>query len=271
VYAQTSRIQFGPGEASPHTVDFLDICVVTAGFGHHLSARGSLPLEPGSVIALRPGAWHGVTECDMEVAILGIPVETLAADLAFLRSRPVIRDLLYSSAQVVGGVRLLSIDPEAALEFAGEVRQLRRYLDERPHDLVLILGQVIVTIGILAGALVGSHSEAPLHPAVEATLERLEAEPERGWRMPELARAANVDPTYLTRLFSTEIGTPPIAHLARIRAERAATLLAESRLSIAQIGAAVGWPDTAHFTRRFRDLVGVTPGHYRNAIRGGSA
>jgi AraC family L-rhamnose operon transcriptional activator RhaR len=55
--------------------------------------------------------------------------------------------------------------------------------------------------------------------------------------------------------------------LARVRAERAATLLAHSALSAAQVGAAVGWGDPTYFARRFRMLVGLTPSEYRRRSR----
>ncbi|WP_432951113.1 helix-turn-helix domain-containing protein [Kribbella sp. CA-253562] len=51
--------------------------------------------------------------------------------------------------------------------------------------------------------------------------------------------------------------------MARLRAEQAAALLAESALPTSRVGAAVGWPDPTYFARRFRTLVGLTPSQYR--------
>ncbi|NUU22409.1 MAG: helix-turn-helix domain-containing protein, partial [Streptomycetaceae bacterium] len=53
----------------------------------------------------------------------------------------------------------------------------------------------------------------------------------------------------------------------RLRAERAATLLAHSTLPTARVGAAVGWDDPTNFARRFRALVGLTPTEYRRRSR----
>lgn len=57
----------------------------------------------------------------------------------------------------------------------------------------------------------------------------------------------------------------PHAHdfLARVRAERAATLLTHSTLPAARVGAAVGWDDPTYFARRFRALAGLSPTEYR--------
>ena len=68
-------------------------------------------------------------------------------------------------------------------------------------------------------------AEPQTHPAVAATVARLETTPATPWRLDDRA--------YLGRLF-----------LARVRAEQAATLLAHSPRSAAQIGTTVGWGDT---------------------------
>jgi AraC family L-rhamnose operon transcriptional activator RhaR len=82
-----------------------------------------------------------------------------------------------------------------------------------------------------------------------------------------LAEAVNLDPAYLSRLFRRHTGLSPLGFLARLRAERAATLLAHSDLPAARVGAAVGWDDPTYFARRFRSLVGSTPTQYRTRTR----
>src|SRR5439155_11704453 len=91
----------------------------------------------------------------------------------------------------------------------------------------------------------------------------LEATPAEQWRLDDLARAVNLDPAYLGRLFRQDTGLTPMAFLSRVRAERAAALLAQTALPAAQVGATVGWPDPTYFARRFRTLVGLTPTEYR--------
>lgn len=266
VFARIGTFRFGADGAPPVATDWVGIAVVTRGHGIHLGARGSFPVGPGTVLAARPGTWSQVVDCDLDSAAIGISPALFATDLAFLRPRPGVRDLLFPSARAVRGVLVLEIDPGAALDFAVEVERLARLLDEQPHDHVMVLGQMIFAVGVLARALPDSARDRVTHPGVEAVLNRLEAEPERAWRLDDLARIANLDAAYLVRIFRAEVGVPPMAHLARVRVERATVLLAERRLSIAQIGEAVGWPDSAHFSRRFRSLMGVPPTQYREAL-----
>ena len=64
------------------------------------------------------------------------------------------------------------------------------------------------------------------------------------------------------------LGVPPIHYLSLLRAERAAVMLVRTDDSVAFIGAAVGWPDPAYFSRRFRAVYGVSPRDYRHRHRG---
>ena len=83
------------------------------------------------------------------------------------------------------------------------------------------------------------------------------------WTLAELSRQTYVGPTHLARTFARCIGVPPIHYLSRRRAERAAVMLARTDDPVASIGAAVGWPDPAYFSRRFRAVFGVSPREYR--------
>ena len=58
-------------------------------------------------------------------------------------------------------------------------------------------------------------------------------------------------------------------YLAQLRAERACVMLARTDDSVASIGAAVGWPDPAYFSRRFRAIFGMSPREYRHRQRAG--
>lgn len=122
----------------------------------------------------------------------------------------------------------------------------------------------MTVLGILADGQLGRQpAEQVVHPAVAATIARFEGALAEPWRLEEVAAAVSLDPAYLSRLFRRHTGLSPLGFLARLRAERAATLLAQTDLPAARVGAAVGWDDPTYFARRFRSLVGSTPTEYR--------
>lgn len=83
----------------------------------------------------------------------------------------------------------------------------------------------------------------------------------------ELAGAAAVSPSYLSRVFRKQYGCGPRQALELVRLERARTMLARSNLSVSQVAHACGFADPLYFSRRFRAAFGVAP----SACRGNDA
>jgi AraC-like DNA-binding protein len=81
-----------------------------------------------------------------------------------------------------------------------------------------------------------------------------------------LAAASYLSPFHFARLFKKLTGASPHNYLAGIRAIRAQSLLAETDLSIAQIGTRVGYLSGSHFTKAFRLATGTTPREFRQGL-----
>ena len=78
-----------------------------------------------------------------------------------------------------------------------------------------------------------------------------------------IARSASVSESECLRCFRAAIGTTPIRYLREYRIEQAASRLANSQASIADIASACGFQDISYFTRTFREMKGSTPKAYR--------
>jgi len=257
-------------DVESHAHDFLEIAVVGAGQGRHVTSQGEHALRGGEVLILRPGAWHGFRDCaDLTVANCCLSAQALRAELAALHDFPMLRRMLWTDPMASGthGVAATTVDQTAAEEAIAEISRLEQDLARaRPGR---VLGRLVTVLGVLADGRAPdpATADSPVHPAVAATVARLETTPAQQWRLDDLARAVNLDPAYLGRLFTQHIGLTPMNFLARVRAERAATLLTHSDLPAVQVGAAVGWDDPTYFARRFRTLVGLTPSEYRRHSR----
>jgi AraC-like DNA-binding protein len=82
-------------------------------------------------------------------------------------------------------------------------------------------------------------------------------------RVSDLAAAAGMSIDQLERAMRRALGLSPKQHLLRLRADRAATLLATTDKPIITISAQCGFYDQSQFTRQFLQLHGLTPGAYR--------
>jgi transcriptional regulator GlxA family with amidase domain len=68
----------------------------------------------------------------------------------------------------------------------------------------------------------------------------------------ELARAVNLSPAHLRRLFQRELGRSPARMWRELRLDHARHLLQTSFLTVKEVMAAAGWNDPSHFSREFK-------------------
>ncbi|MGI5877495.1 MAG: helix-turn-helix domain-containing protein [Christensenellales bacterium] len=86
----------------------------------------------------------------------------------------------------------------------------------------------------------------------------------------EIASHFYISVTYLYRLMKNIGNTSPAHYLTQLRAERAAQLLRESDMTVADVSSACGFESEQSFYRNFKRMHGCTPSQYRNAARCGS-
>lgn len=79
----------------------------------------------------------------------------------------------------------------------------------------------------------------------------------------DIAAEAGLSTSHFTRLFKKVVGSSPYQFLMRYRAERAAKLLGDRNIPLAEIAHRCGYADQAHFTRQFKRWQGKTPRQYR--------
>lgn len=78
----------------------------------------------------------------------------------------------------------------------------------------------------------------------------------------ELAAICGLGRFHFLRQFKQTVGMTPYAWLLRLRLEQACELLAQGKLSIANVAQDVGFYDQSHFNRAFRQAFGVAPSGY---------
>jgi AraC-like DNA-binding protein len=88
-----------------------------------------------------------------------------------------------------------------------------------------------------AGQLAGARRLASAPAGVADALQLLARDLTRPWTLTDLAETVAVSPAYLSRLFRRTVGRPPMAHLAVLRAEVAATRLLRTAEPVSQVGA----------------------------------
>jgi AraC-like DNA-binding protein/quercetin dioxygenase-like cupin family protein len=78
-----------------------------------------------------------------------------------------------------------------------------------------------------------------------------------------LAHAVGMSRSAFASQFTRLVGEPPLHYVARWRMLKAAQLLKENRLTLAEVAATVGYESEAAFSKAFKRSLGQAPGSYR--------
>ncbi|WP_309711297.1 AraC family transcriptional regulator [Armatimonas sp.] len=232
----------------PHDHDFQEAVLVLSGTGIHRTVQGDTVLQAGQVLFLRPGTWHTYLDCEaLDYVNCCFGTELLRSELRGILDEPLLARM--------GEVMLEPDDLDICRGALEAIEASRSALEK--------LGYLLVFLARLAQRIPASSTTTQPHSGTLITKAQMEASLAHPWTLTELAALACLEPTYFVRRFRADTGLPPMAWLARLRAERAATLLLQTNLSMQEIGERVGWSDLSYFARRFRAHFGCSPSAYR--------
>ena len=101
--------------------------------------------------------------------------------------------------------------------------------------------------------------------AIDQLITELKQRPDHWWTVSELAEFCHLSTDQLRRNFLRHTGMLPKQYIEELKIRQAAALLLDSRLTVTEVAAKFGYLDPYHFSRRFKQRVGVSPEKYRHA------
>lgn len=149
------------------------------------------------------------------------------------------KNIFYKGSQELNNMQSLSV----YLETQGIIQQLlSRFVSTNrlgDRDLTGIPSKVLDTI---------SYIQVNLH---------------QNLTVGHLAKRANQNQDYFSRLFLQYTGIRPLAYIHEKRIERAQYLLATTDMSFAEVAEQAGFENLPYFSRIFKKVSSLTPGQYR--------
>lgn len=233
--------------------DGMAIAAVTAGSFQYRTPAGSAMLVPGSLLLGNAGACfqcgHEHARGDRCLAFHFTPehFECVAADAGASASfsapsLPPLPQLLplLADAEAARDARDGGAFEELAVRIAGAALRLVTQT-RRPARGVSVRDERRVT----------------------QIVRRIERTPQQSFSLATLACDANLSPYHFLRCFRQVTGLTPHQFVLRTRLQRAAMRLRTSSEAISTIVFDEGFNDLSTFNRRFRHLMGMSPGEYR--------
>lgn len=252
-----------------HSHEFSEIVFILGGYGAHYTKDEEYPLSMGDVFVINGNLKHGYRDT----------VDLDLVNVIFLPKRISMpnEDLM----ELAGYHALFSLEPSYRRRH-GFTSRLRLESPDLAHaeSILNVLeketthqgtGYRFVSTGLFM-CLVGhlsrcyekqsSKSSRQLLRIGEA-ISHLERHFSDQITLDDLARIAHMSKRNFQRAFHEAMGTSPINYLIRLRIARAASYLTQTTMSISEISYEVGFPDGNYFSRKFREVMGVTPGVFR--------
>lgn len=234
-----------------------DFCVaaVTSGTFRYRAQQGTAMLAPGALLLGNPGTCyecgheHGGGDRCLSFHFRPDYMERIVADV------PGARKPAFDAPRLppLPALAPLLAEAEAARETADK---------EAFEELSLrIAAAVVATVSSTTPA-----SRAPSRrdqKRVAEAVRRIELDADGPVSLSVLADEAATSPYHFLRTFRQVAGMTPYQFLLKTRLHRAAVRLRMSKDAISAIAFEAGFNDLSTFNRRFRRIMGETPGNYR--------
>ena len=161
------------------------------------------------------------------------------------------------------------VDPQQAVRF----RQLVALNWAEPGERLLTnsLAHAIIDHAVLhqTGRREGLRVKGGLAPHQRRQLvDYIDASLDQPLTLGELALRCNLSEYHFARMFRASFGLPPHQYVLARRLHRACQLLRVGHMALGQVALACGFASASHFSNRFRQALGATPGEYRAAFAG---
>src|SRR5712672_62777 len=241
---------------------FLHLFMKPAVIGNSLrdAAIAKIPVAPGQIVFCPRKEWHNI-RWDERISVLSIRIPDSAL-MEAARERLADRSLDIVPRQLVTDDRLthllFALDAERARGYsAGKL-----FVDGIETALANILLTSFNTFALRS--IPGKGSMAPR--VLRRVIEFMHANMDKQIGLKDLAHCAGLSSSHFSFQFRASTNQSPHRYMLQLRVERSKDLLADSRLSVLDVGLEVGFRNQQHFATVFRNSVGVPPSVYRTQL-----
>ncbi len=105
------------------------------------------------------------------------------------------------------------------------------------------------------------------YPRVMNLIRDIQDNKQKWWTVKEMAEYCRMSETYFRKIFQKYTGSSPKAYLEHSKIRQAAEMLCQKNLTIAEVAYYLGYRDPYHFSRRFKQITGLSPTNYRETFK----
>ncbi len=251
-----------------HSHDFTELVIVLGGKGHHIIEKKKYPLQKGDIYVITEDMVHGYEICErLElINILFNPKEVLIEEIrqgltgyrAMFEIEPLYRfEKDFSAKHTLDILNLKEI-----VHLCDEIRPLSEiHIDE---NRILVKTLLNVLIAKLSTLYINQNEPKPKQLVMlSEVIDYIESHLSEDIDTPTLSKKAGFSTRHFNRLFKDIFGVTPKQYIMSLRLIEACKLLKESDMTISQLSAQCGFPDSSYFAQLFLKRFQITPTEYR--------
>lgn len=230
-------------EPRPRCFEFYNISHMWKGRGWFWTEEdGHREFSAGEGVMLRPGLVHDYNSCGSTynedfVCFSGPVVEQLARS-----------GIITPGIKQIGPVRLLLPIIEMASD-PGRDSQIKANI---------ALQELLVKLYFE-----NLEQEKDKSDPIERLIRQIMKNPSHWWTVTEMAESVNLSINQFIRVFSKHTGLTPKQYVDTLKIKIAAATLHNSDIPLAGLSGKLGYRDQFHFSRRFKEITGLSPAEYR--------
>jgi AraC-like DNA-binding protein len=271
------------GVYPPHAHDYFEFLLLLSGARIQHIESTNFAAEEGDLVFLSPGINHGATRRNKnQTLIIGFNLSFLHPELPLEASRAWDRPAALEAApEILPFIAQSKVEFRCSSKLAEKLREMATELminstltalgaRARARSLLSLL--LLEVVQVFESQIVDAahdHRPAPNSSFFEDLTAFIDANLAEPVTVENAARELCVSPSSLSSKVRRTTGASFSELLGNARLKKARELLVFTDSRISEIAFSCGFEDNAYFSRRFRQVTGMTPGDYRQ--RGKSA
>ncbi|WP_040209172.1 AraC family transcriptional regulator [Neobacillus jeddahensis] len=243
---------------TPHKHEYYQIYYVISGEGDFIVGNETVKMGRGMYLFTRPNDIHGISNSrDVDGKPLRmLEVKYVVFDNEFQESLNQIPIVCQGSD---------TIEEMLELVFKEGIDTLPWYLEIATHTFIAALYYMIRFQRI----------EISANPQKSKVVDQIKENIQENYKneisLDQLAQYVGHSKNYICKTFKENTGMTINLYLNKLRIDKAAELLVNTNLDIAEISNDVGYNNIYHFIKTFKKLVGTSPGNFRKNELSGNA
>jgi len=243
---------------TPHKHEYYQIYYVISGEGDFIVGNEIVTMGRGMYLFTKPNDIHGISDTR---EVDGIPLRMLEVKYVVFDNE--LQESLNQIPIVCQGSD--AIEEVLELVFKEGIDTLPWYLEIATHSFIAALYYMIRFQRLEKSA------SPKKSKVVDQIKEKINENYKSEISLDHLAQFVGHSKNYICKTFKDHTGMTINLYLNKVRIDKAAELLVNTNMDIAEISHDIGYNNIYHFIKTFKKIVGTSPGNFRKNELSGKA